>query len=677
MSIRSSHDVGRRRQAAAIGRVVLGAALIISVSTTGFAQADKRDLGGKTLEELMNIRVTSVARKGQRAEDVAAAVFVITRKDISRSGLTTLPEVLRLAPGVQVAQVNGNKWAVSIRGFNDLFANKLLVLIDGRSVYNRAFGGVFWDAQDVPLSDIERIEVIRGPGGAMWGANAVNGVVNVITRSAADTSGLAFDLGAGTLEHDRIGVRYGGAIGQAAYRVFSQWSGYGDAQTAAGLSADDRWNSLTAGFRTDWTRAADALMTQAHYTGGTSRPRFLKLSSPSPTAVISSDGVASTDEVSALGRWTRTRATGTVFQVQAFNTIGYRTDTTFRSRERTSDVDLQFDTTAGARQAIVAGGGYRNIDLSTRDTFTLSIAPENSSIENAFLQDEITLRRAVTLTVGSKIEHDTNAGWGLLPSARVMWLPSAAQRAWAAVSRARRTPSASDRTLRINLGVFDGPGIPILAGFVGNPDYQVETLVETEAGYRVRIGSTAAMEIAVFRGTYDHLSTNEPLAPVFEATPAPAHLFAGAQLANLLNARTVGVEVNGSWSPVKPWRLNGSYSALRVSPQPDASSRDADASLVDGGAPRRQWQLRSTVSLAPAVQFDASLYYAGRLRRLEVPAYTRLDTSVELKLTSRLTAIASGRNLLQERHQEFSGALSAYVASVIPRSAHVQMRWQF
>ena len=657
--------------------IAFAVAVLFAAAPARPAAAQDPELGRATLEQLMDMRVTSAARKEQRAEDVAGAVFVITRDDIRRSGLSTLPELLRLAPGVQVSQVNANKWAVSIRGFNDMFANKLLVLIDGRSVYNRAFGGVFWDGQDVPLRDIDRIEIIRGPGGAMWGANAVNGVINVITRSAVDTQGVSLDLSAGTFERDRASLRYGGMAGRAAYRLFSQWSGYADAENAAGLSADDHWHSLTAGLRTDWTRGADALMGQVHFTAGRSRPQFLELTSAAPGAAVRSDGVSNTDEVNALARWTHTWARGSVLQLQAFNTIGHRSDATFEWRERTSDVDLQYEMRAGSSHALLVGGGYRNLDLSTGDTLTLSIAPETSSIFNAFLQDEIAVHRAVTLTLGSKVEHDSAARWDVLPSARAMWRLSTAHRVWAAASRVRRTPSATDRTLRINMAALEGPGLPLLAGFIGDPDYQPETLVQIEAGYRLRLGPSAAIEAAAFRGAYDNLPTNEPLAPVFEASPAPAHLFVGSQLANLLQARTAGLELNANWSPVRAWTIMGSYSALRLTPKPDASSLDPEALAVDGNAPRRQWQVRSMASLSPRIQFDTALYYTGRLRRLDVPAYTRLDTRLEVKLTDTLSAIVVGRNLLEARHEEFSGALSVYVASRIPRNALVQLRWHF
>lgn len=648
------------------------AGLTLAGAAPAQAQAREPKLWQASLEELMQVRVTTASRRAQAAEDVAAAVFVITRQDIRRSGLTTLPELLRLAPGVQVARVSASKWAISIRGFNDLFANKLLVLIDGRSIYTRAFGGVVWDAQDLMVGDIERIEVIRGPGGAMWGANAVNGVVNVITRATADTPGLAVELSAGTVERDRLGLRYGGAIGKATYRLFSQWSGYSDLQTATGGSAEDRWYSLLTGGRADLARGASTFMAQAQYVAGRSRPRFVEYSPGAPGG-ISLDGSAHTGEFSALGRWTRSNAAG-LLQVQASHTRGRRREI-IESRETATDLDLQYELPQAHRQAVVVGAAYRDVRLWTKDSLTLRLAPENGRILSAFVQDDVRLLRDLSLIVGVKAEHDGLAGWGVLPSARMLWRPTPSQRLWGAVSRARRTPAASDRSLRF-VTPLEIEGTRFLAGFIGNPDYQPETLLEAEVGYRRRFGP-ANFELALFQGSYDGLPTSEPVGLVFEATPAPGLAFFAKQSANLMNARTRGVEVNANWTLTRAWRLSGSYSRLDITPRPDAASQDAAALLLDGHAPQHQWQLRSVATPVARLEFDLGLYHAGRLERLGIPAYTRLDARLEYKLTDRLSAIGLGRNLLDPGHQEFSGALSAYIASTIPRSAHLMLRWNF
>ena len=332
--------------------------LIVASPADALAQASLQDLREASLEELLSLEVTSAGRRQQRAEDVAAAVYVITQDDIRRSGLRSLPEILRLAPGVQVAQVNANKWAVLVRGFNSIYSNRLLILIDGRSLYTRAFSGVFWDANDLDVAEIERIEVVRGPGGAMWGSNAVNGVINIISRSARVSTGGAISVSLGTFDQSRATARYGSTVGRAAYRVFGQWSGYADGLTAEGASANDRWQSMTGGSRVDRANETDTLMAQGHYTTARSRPNLAALESIAPD-VSSFDGVSSTQEARALGRWTRTMRDGSLFQAQAYTTHVWRDEATLESTERTGDLDIQYETPLARRHVLVLGGGYR------------------------------------------------------------------------------------------------------------------------------------------------------------------------------------------------------------------------------------------------------------------------------------------------------------------------------
>jgi iron complex outermembrane receptor protein len=345
-------------------------------------------------------------------------------------------------------------------------------------------------------------------------------------------------------------------------------------------------------------------------------------------------------------------------------------------REHATDVDVQYEAPERARQSIVVGGGFRAVDLWARNTFTLSLQPKDSTIFNAFVQDEIAVGRQVSLVLGSKVEHDGGAGWGVLPSARVLWRPTRSQRVWGAVSRARRTPSATDLTLRY-LTTVDVGGMTILAGFIGNPEYRSETLVEAEAGYRLRLGPSASVEAAVFQGSYGRLPTRESVGLVFESTPAPGLAFFAQQAANLLRARTRGTELNAQWSPVKAWRLSGSYSFLDLTLRPDPASTDLTASLSDGQAPSHQWQAHSATSLGSRLHVDLGVYRTGLVRSIAVPGHTRVDTRIQFDLTDRVSVVASGRNLLEPRHEEFKTATGTYVASTIPRSAHVMLRWKY
>ena len=659
-------------------RALVALALASAFPASAHAQAGPRDLARFSIEDLMRIEITSAAKKEQRVEDVPAAVFVITQEDIRRSGLRTLPELFRLVPGMQVAQVNSNKWAVSARGFNSLYSNKLLVLLDGRSIYTHVFSGVFWDAEDLLLQDIDRIEVIRGPGGTVWGANAMNGVINIVTKSAVDTKGTAVAASAGTFERDRVSVRHGGSLGSLAYRVYSQWSDHDDSRDRTGAPAGDSWNSLASGVRADWSRGADAVMAQASFTTGESHSLWKQLFSPSPAVAPSTAGSSDVRSNTVMGRWAHTRPDGSLLQVQGFRTSRLRDMTTLWMNENIHDVELQYRSSFGAHHDLVAGAGYRDDQVSTRPTFTLDIPASGAHVFNTFLQDEIALGHSVKVTLGSKLEHDNHAGWGALPSARVMWnVTPTTQRAWAAVSRARRTPSAAELDLRIYLAAVPGKaGVPTVLGLVGNPDFQSEQLTEMEGGYRFQVGSSAAFDVAIFRGGYDRLLTMEPIAPVFKPSPAP-HLFVPVQNANLLSATTAGVEVSGHWVPVNWWRLDGSYTGFHMTPYVDAASKDPAAAMFDGNAPRHQWQLHSSLWPTPRMQFDASLYHVGALRQVGAVAYARADARIEFKISDRLSAIATGQNLFDPVHAEYPAAGLPLVTTAVPRSGSVGLSWRF
>ena len=657
------------------------AALLVAGSTVHvWAQATSTppDLSRVSIEDLLKIEVTSASKKEQRAEDVPAAVFVITQDDIRRSGIRSLPELFRLVPGMEVAQVNSNKWAVSARGFNGLFSNKLLVLVDGRSIYTHSTSGVPWAGEDLLLQDIDHVEVIRGVGGTVWGANAMNGVINIITKSAADTMGTSFAVGAGTFQRDQASIRHGGSVGGVAFRVYSQWSDNADSQNTTGGSADDRWNSLATGARADWTRGGDAVMAQGSFTTGESRPLWRTLSSFSPAVAPSTVAVSDVHSSTVMGRWAHARSGGSSFQVQAFKTTRLRDEATLWSTENIRDIELQYRTALGARHDLVVGSGYRDDSFLARPTFTMDIASSDEHVFNVFGQDEIALGRRVKITVGSKFERDNVDGWGALPSARVIWdvTPTTA-RAWAAVSRARRTPSAAELGVRLYVATAMGaPGVPRVFGVVGNPEFQTEQLTEIEGGYRIQIGSSAALDVAVFRGSYDHLATLEPIAPSFKTLPEP-HLLVPTQYANLLNANTAGFEVAGHWVPASWWRLDGSYSGLQVAPRADPASKDPAASGFDGNAPQHQWQLHSSIWPSARTEFDASLYHVGRLRQIGAEAYTRADARVEFKISNRLSAIATGQNLFDPAHAEFPSAILPVVNTAVPRSGNVCVSWTF
>jgi iron complex outermembrane recepter protein len=651
---------------------------LVAVASPGFAQTPAPDLSRVSIEDLMKIEITSVSRKEQRAMDVAVAVFVITHDDIRRSGMTTLPDVLRLAPGVDVAQINSNKWAVTVRGFNGLYANKLLVLVDGRSVYNRLFSGVVWDAEDLMLDDIERIEVIRGPGAAMWGANAVNGVINIITKAAADTQGGLVRVDGGR-SGQQGAVRYGGTVGATRYRVYSQWSGRDQSLIAAGTRADDASHSVTTGFRADWTTAPGAFTFEGDFTAGQARALWPNLdpltAAREPLANEPSDSRGG----HLLGRWTHTRASGASLQVQSFLDITGRQEPVGDYSRHTVGVDTQYHTPFGAHQDLVAGAGYRFIDEGLAGRVGLSLIPAQaqSSLVTAFMQDEVALfgsRLAVTL--GTQVQYDSDFGAGVQPTARVMWKAGPRQRLWAAASRALRTPSLNDRGVRFDYPPVPTPtGLPLYVSLLGNPAAVNETIVDGEAGYRLDFG-TGSIDVTGFAGSYHGLATQETGDPVVVFVPSP-RIVVTSHLDRGLDATTRGLEVAGHWAPLPAWRLDGSYTAFHVTPHLAATSHDLAAATADGDAPRAQWQLRSSFSPVVRATVNLSVFHVGRLEQLQVNAYTRADVSAEWRFNNRLSVMAMGQNLFDAAHAEFAGVATVLLPTQVARSAGLRVRWTF
>jgi iron complex outermembrane recepter protein len=659
------------------------ALLVVLLSTAqayGLAQTRPTDLAQLSIEDLMKIEITSASRKEQPVEDAAAAVFVITQEDIRRSGMTTLPDVLRLAPGVDVAQINSNKWAVSVRGFNGFRTNKLLVLVDGRSVYNRIFSGVLWDTEDVVLDDVERIEIIRGPGAAMWGANAVNGVINVITKTAAASQGGLVRVDGGRDGHQGL-ARYGGTIGDAQYRVYSQWTHREDSLLAPGTRANDGSHSTTTGFRADWKRAPDAFILEGSFTAGQQRALFANLDPQTSAAVPISDVPSDSQGAVVVGRWTHTRPSGDTFQAQSSLDVASRQEPILDYTRRSFDATTQYNLALGRRHDIVAGAGYRFVRETVHGHDGLSLVPpdNNSHLATGFLQDEIALaggRLAVTL--GSQAQYDSHSGAGVQPTARAMWKGWPRQRLWAATSRALRTPSLQERGIRASLApVPSGTGLPLFVTVAGNPAVKTETFGDAEAGYRIEIGANAAVDVTGFAGRYHHLRTVEQMAPpAVQFAPFP-HLLLPTQYDSLLDASTHGLEVSGQWAPIPAWRLGGSYTNFHATYELAASSHDIGTAVSQANAPRHQGRLYSTLLAGSRATIHVALFPVGPIERLGVSSYTRADVNVEWRVTRRLSVTAIAQNLLDPSHAEFSNAESWALATRVPRSGGLKARWTF
>lgn len=647
-------------------RRLCAAAFALSVASTALAQAPP-DLMHATLEDLLNLEITSASRKEQRISDTAAAVYVITQEDIRRSGMSSLPEVLRMVPGVNVARINANAWAVSVRGFNDLYANKVMVMVDGRTIYNPLFAGVFWDAEDLMLEDVDRIEVIRGPGGATWGANAMNGVINVITKSAADTQGAAGHLRGSTESDGNAAVRYGGTFGRASYRVFSQWSSGDD----PGQSLDTRSQLVTSGGRVDWSR----VMLEGEFIGGNRHGQWLDLTRFHGLRTF--DNPSDTAAGHALLRWSVPVQRGSL-QIQSFFDSIDRSESVGDYDRWTGDADLTYHVGAGHHDVVV-GGGYRSISetFEGKDTYVFSPNYQHINLFNVFGQDEIALAHdRLHVTLGAKAEHgNIEEDTDLQPTARAMWtFAPGTEHVWASISRAIRTPSFLDQALNLTapFPMANSP-LPVFTVVKGNPNVQAETVVDGEVGYRVEIGQRASLDVATFVSRYESLRTREPGSPSVVYTPFP-HILQDVVFENLLNARTHGAEISGRVQLSTWWRVDGSFSAFHLTPE-SQNSRDPIAATYDGDAPGHQVRLHSAFTLNTRSEIDVAVWQVGALQQLAVPGYTRLDVRMQWPLTRSLSVAVTGQNLLNDRLYEFRGFADATPTAWTRRSAIGELRW--
>jgi iron complex outermembrane receptor protein len=641
------------------------------------------DLTQKSLEDLMNIEVTSVSKRGQKTSQTAAAVFVISREDIGQSGALDIPDLLRMVPGLDVAQIDAGKWAISARGFNGQYSNKLLVLIDGRTVYSPIFAGVFWDSQDVPLDSIERIEVIRGPGAAVWGSNAVNGVINIITLSAKDTQGGYISASSGNASTGPETVRYGGkARNLGAYRVSAEGFHLNALPTLAGLDGQDDWRLVHGGFRIDTNISAkDSLTTEGEvYLGNAGEISFIPISlSPPENATV-----ALRDRYSgwnSLSRWKRTISPGSETSLQVYFDRTTRGDSTYSIGLNTFDIDFQHHIVLGARQDIVWGLGYRVSSDEIDPTLRISATPKNRGTQlfSSFVQDEIAvLPDRVHLSLGARIEDNDYTGFDLQPSARLVWTPDSKNSFWGAVSHADRTPARSDTNFRVNFEALPGPGnMPILVSLFGNPNQKNEQLTAFETGYRTALTSHVSLDSTVFYNRYRDLVSVEPGAMRVETNPGPVHLLVPESFGNSLRGETHGVETFASWKVARFWTLNPGYTFFAIHLHEFAGSQDQSIPGTQGGTPDHQAQLRSNVILPWNLQWNASAYFVNRLPAQSIPAYTRFDTGLNWRVGENVSVSAVGQNLLKDFHPEYSGTDSTVQSGRMRRTAYAKITWSF
>ncbi|HUZ74201.1 MAG TPA: TonB-dependent receptor [Stellaceae bacterium] len=604
------------------------------------------ELKSLSIDQLANIKITSVSKSAEPLSDAAAAIYVISHDDIIRSGATTIPEILRLAPNLEVAQLNASTYAISARGFNvgnnASMSNKLLVLIDGRSVYTPLFAGVYWDMLGVLPEDIERIEVISGPGATLWGSNAVNGVINIITRKAADTQGGVLDLGAGNQER-AASLQYGGRLtGDLTYRVHAEGYQFSPNKTAAGFDAEDAWSKPQGGFRVDWTPPGEFVSVQSDIFQASEEPG---------ASIGGRDLVAS---------WQHQLDDGSSFQTQAYYDVakrhvdngggGFTVDT--------YDLSGQHSFALGSWNQIIWGLGDRIISYEIENTPTLLFEPAGRTLNlaNLFVQDTAALTNTVKLAVGTKLENEPYTGVQLMPSARISWKVTDNALLWSAVSRAVRAPTPVDRDLIERSGSVD-----VLRGSF---NFMPEVLTAYEIGTRVQASPRVSFSISAFYNFYDDLRSIE-VSPV---------TFLPLKWGNLMEGRVYGTEVWGTYRVADWWRLSAGFNVQHEHLRFKPGSSEIGGLSFAADDPNHQASLRSSMDLGKNVTADAFLRYVGALHNPGVPDYAELDLRLGWKVTSSLGISISGFNLIHSRHPEF---VEPGLTDEVPRSFFVDTRWTF
>lgn len=675
----------RARRRAEIGwaAIVAGAALVAvprgAVAGLLPPVREEPDLASLSLEQLMAMEVTSVSKRPETLSTAAAAIYVITREDIRRSGMTSLPDLLRQVPGLDVAQSDASHWAVSARGFNSVYSSKLLVLLDGRSIYSPFFSGVIWDVQDPPLEDIERIEVIRGPGGTLWGANAVNGVINITTRRSQNTIGGLVSAVAGHNSRDQIVLRQGGQISDtASYRVWLSAYQDGPSRTRTGGDAGDEAAQAHAGFRVDWTPSvSDTVSLDGELYRQKTRAL---LTMPSLMAPPAPRSYAEYDKGGHLmAAWQRQLSPTSDLRVQVFFNRDITEENTSRGRLDTYDVEVKHHFLVGARHDVVWGGGYRRVEFAVQDNpfFTLVRRSGETEVYNLFVQDEMKLSETLRAIGGVKVEHNSFTGLEYEPTLRLVWAPSPDRTVWAAASRVVRMPSIVENYLRLEASQIPG-ATPVVISIQGDPDLTSETEVALELGYRQAVSANFTIDATIFHNRYEDLVGVTPGVPRFEPGPVP-HIVQPAWLRNVMRGHSYGGEVVARWQATPSWRLTGSYDLLVAETEASAPLLSFSSNETRN-SPRNQIRLSSRLDLPHGVEFDVSAQYSGKASPIGLAAqtgpYTRLDARLGWRPVDRLEVGVVGQNLLDDRHAE-QGPIYFREPSEVSRAFSVYLRAEF
>ena len=664
---------------------VVCACLVLCAGPVFPQPAQGQSLADQSLEQLMNIEVVSAGKKAQSLATTAASVFVITSEDIRRSGMHSLPELLRLAPGVQVARTTSGQWAISIRGFNSEFADKLLVLVDGRVVYNEEWAGVFWDMQEMPLDNIERIEVVRGPGAAMWGANAVNGVINILTKSAESTKGGLVTAEAGTQDANTL-ARYGGEMGSKAfYRITGRY-GHEDALSAdpgnpgGGYTASSGWNTAAADFRIDWKPTPHDTVFfsgSAYHSSIGDEVSAISLANPAaPPRQVTEDSLSGTmathwqhtfsNESSLEGRvsWEH------VEHGLALLPLGYTA----------VETELVYHFSLGSRNDVTWGADYRASRYLSTSTTQVALQPANAAVDSyaSFLEDQFSLATArLYFIAGVNVSHNPFIGVAVQPTGRLLWTPSKKLTSWAAVSRAVRNPGLIERGMD-DLGFIApvAPGLLAVGHFLGDSRDTGESVMAFEAGQRVELGRSISLDVSGFRNRDEHVVVPEPGTPVLVPSQGstPAFLYLPYYFSNSYSANSYGLEASATWNAAQRWRLIGGYTWLHVSIARYPGW--PPGLLTSSQSPDCQFNVRSNWDVTGRLQLDTALYYTGRIEDAGVPQHLRGDLRLGWRATQRVEFSAGVQDAFQPGHVELPSLLQSQ-RLVVGRNIYGAIVWRF
>lgn len=690
----------------------IGAAMLL-LAGTAIAEPTPTELAEMKIEDLLSAKVTvsSVARRPGTVDQSPAAITVITQEDIRRSGATSIAEVLRMVPGMDVANVDAHEWAISTRGFNGLFANKLLVMMDGRSVYTSLFSGTSWDAQDAILDDIDRIEVVRGPGASLWGANAVNGVINIVTKSAAQTQGGLVSTAGGNEERAYGAFRYGGKLGDDLhFRVYAKYnardesgvfgrgfpealikidtgsnSGTVTSAVPAPNTAHDAWQKAQGGFRMDWTPAgANRITLQGDVYRAWEDQTYQRIT-PATFGVFYERVTDIISGGNVLGRWTHTFSNTSESILQVYYDRSNRDLSVLGENRHTFDLDFQHQFAVGQRQTVVWGAGYRRSEDRIRNTLEVGLVPPRRTAEvfSAFAQDEISLvPKRLSLTLGARLEHNDFTGREIQPNARLIWTANARNTFWAAVSRAVRTPSRAEDDFQVNL-----PGVPanvifpggpaITIGIRGDRDFESEKLTAYEIGYRTQPVDRLSVDATAFYYEYTGLRGFELANTSLDFTHSPVEIV--VKLGNLASAETYGGEVSLNFRVNSAWRMRADYSLLqmRVHSATNLTLGSLGTTEIAGSNPQQQVAFRSWFDLPHGLEFDSTLRWVDELPSLGVPAYLGFDLRLGWRVSDHVELSLVGQNLLDPQHPESTPSFFASQATEVERGYYLKATVRF